>query len=377
MGAGPGLSTERGVLVKDGRPFRAVGINYFSAFNRMITRPEDMSWKEGLALLREKGIPFVRFAACGFWPADWSLYQKDPDRYFALLDAFVREAERQKIGLVPSMFWYFATLPDLAGEPMAGWGDPASRTHAIMRQYVADVVGRYKDSPAIWAWEFGNEYRLQVDLPGPEQGLPYVAPRLGTPTTRTAQDKLERAAVDVAQREFARAVRRLDSHRLLITGESIPRPFAWHLMKEKRWERDTPEQMTAMLLGDNADPYDCLSIHFYPDKNHVFFEPPASLRELIAVCMRAAAHAGKPLFIGEFGASDELAADKVRAHVTEMLDIIVELRVPLSALWVYDLPMQEGTYNVTTHNHRAWMLDALSEANRLLQRSASSVPAGG
>ncbi len=170
-----------------------------------------------------------------------------------------------------------------------------------------------------------------------------------------------------AQREFARAVRRIDPHRLLITGDSIPRPYAYHLMKAPRWERDTPAQTAAMLLGDNADPYDSISIHLYPNKDHEFFEPRATLRELMRFCQETAVGAGKPLFVGEFGASEELGADKVRQYVTEMLDTLIELRVPLSALWVYDLSSQDGTYNVTSSNNRAWMLDAVGEANRRVQ----------
>jgi endo-1,4-beta-mannosidase len=34
-----------------------------------------------------------------------------------------------------------------------------------MRAYVRDVVERYKDSPAVWGWEFGNEYNIPTDLP--------------------------------------------------------------------------------------------------------------------------------------------------------------------------------------------------------------------
>lgn len=365
--APPGLSVDRGVLMKDGRAYRGIGVNYFSAFIRTLSDSGDVSYRSGLAALRERGIPFIRFACNGFWAADWSLYLRERPRYFERLDAFVQEAERQGIGLIPSFFWYFATVPDAAGEPVDQWGHPASKTHTLMRQYVADVVGRYRDSPAIWAWEFGNEHRLQIDLPGAGQGLPYVAPQLGTPTTRSARDKLPREAVECAQREFGRAVRRIDAHRLLITGDSIPRPFAYHLMTGQKWERDTPAQTAAMLLRDNADPYDGLSIHLYPNRDHEFFEPPAPLRELLRMCHETGIAAGKPLFVGEFGASDEMGPEQVRVYVRQMLETIVELRIPLAALWVYDLPQQDGTYNVTAENHRSWMLDAVAEANRRMR----------
>ncbi len=368
----PGLHAVDGVLMKGGRPYRGIGVNYFSAFIRTLARQDDLSYKRGMAALREKTIPFIRFTPNGFWAAEWSLYMKDRPRYFALLDEFVREAEQREIGLIPSFFWFFATVPDVVGEPVDQWGNPASKTHALMREYVADVVGRYKDSPAIWAWEFGNEYRLHVDLPGAEQGKPHVSPKLGTPTTRTARDKLDRAAAECAQREFARVVRRIDPHRLLVTGDAMVRNCAFHLMTERRWDLDTPAQTAAMLLRDTPDPYDGISIHLYPVRDWHFFDPPIDLADLLAICRDVSVASGKPLFVGEFGASEELGAEKVRSYVTKMLDAIVSLRIPLAALWVYDLPMQEGTHNVTTENGRAWMLDAVGEANGRIGLDRSS-----
>lgn len=357
--------------MKDNRPLRAVGINYFDAFLRVLDRTEDRGYVEGFAALRERDIPFVRFTPNGFWPSQWSLWRHDRARYFELLDAFVREAERQHIGLIPSFFWFFAAVPDLAGEPVDQWGNPHSKTHALMREYTTAIVERYRGSPAIWAWEFGNEHRLQVDLPGEKQGLPHAVPKLGTPATRGPRDKLDRTAVECAQREFGRLVRRLDPHRVIVTGDAMVRSCAFHLMTRKQWVRDTPAQTTAMILRDNPDPFDCLSIHLYPSRDEQFFDPPASLPDLLRVCQEAAVASGKPLFLGEFGVSDELGEAEMHRYMDQYLSTIVELQIPLSALWVYDLKSQNGTYNITPTNSRAWMLDAISAANRRLNSPAT------
>ena len=370
----PGLYVQNGVLMKDGRPYRGVGINYFSAFNRVLHDPADTSYRQGLASLRSAGVPFIRFSLNGFWPAEWKLYMKDRGQFFSRLDAFVRETEGLGIGLVPSFFWQFGAVPDLVGEPMDQWGNPDSKTHAFMREYVRAVVTRYLDSPAIWAWEFGNEFRLQVDLPGQDKGVPAAVPQLGTPATRSARDKMQRSAVECAQREFARLVRQIDPYRVLVTGDSSPRCSAYHLHTKGAWDRDTPAQWAAMLLRDNPDPYDSISIHIYPEADREFFEPRASLPDLLRVCQDVAAAAGKPLFVGEFGASRELGADRAKQYVVGMLDAIVDLRIPLAALWVYDLPMQDDSYNVTPANDRSWMLDAISQTNRRVQGGLSSMP---
>ena len=62
-----------GVILKDGRAWRGIGINYFSAFNRLIVNGDDASSFSGLAVLAKHKIPFIRFACCGFWPNDWNL----------------------------------------------------------------------------------------------------------------------------------------------------------------------------------------------------------------------------------------------------------------------------------------------------------------
>jgi len=108
-----GLSVVKGKLLLDGKPYRAMGINYFSGFCRVTRDPDDTSFREGLATLKKYEIPFIRFAACGFWPADWKLYQTDKERYFAILDDFVRTAESHGIGLIPCLFWHFQTIPVL------------------------------------------------------------------------------------------------------------------------------------------------------------------------------------------------------------------------------------------------------------------------
>jgi cellulase (glycosyl hydrolase family 5) len=363
-----GLVVEGGILNKDGMPYRGIGVNYFNAFLRTLTKPGDDTYRQGFQTLRQQyDIPFIRFNAGGFWPSNWKLYLEDKQRYFALMDAFVQEAEDQGLGLIPSLFWYYACVPDLVGEPMDQWGNPQSKTHAFMRAYVGEVVGRYKDSPAVWAWEFGNEYLLTVDLPGPEQGLPKIVPQFGTPPERSPRDKMQRLWVETAYQEFAKAVRALDPHRLLITGDALPRACAHHLQTERAWKKDTRRQWTRMLLRSSPDRFGCVSIHVYPQRDGEYFPEQVGLRTLLGVCHDAAATAGKPLFVGEFGACRELGQEQARARLDELLDALLQLKIPLAALWVYDLPHQDKTCNVTADNDRAYMLDALRAANTAIQ----------
>ena len=88
--------------------------------------------------------------------------------------------------------------------------------------------------------------------------------------------------------------------------------------------------------------------------------------------MEACVEAKKPLFVGEFGVpeNDSFDGDPRQEH-KEILDAIVECEVPLAAIWVFDLPMQENFINISPTNHRAYLLDELTKANERLQRKNS------
>ena len=350
----PGLYVRAdGVLCKDEAPYRGIGVNYFDAFARTLKNPDDTSYEAGFRLLADHGIPFARFMCGGFWPVDMQLYRENPARYFELLDGVVRAAERHHVGLIPSLFWSLPTVPDLVGEPCDQWGNPASKTHALLRTYTREVVTRYRDSPALWGWEFGNEYNLAADLPNAREHLPPIAAQLGTPPARSERDILTHEMVRMAFRAFAREVRRYDRTRIICTGNSIPRPSAWHQRHEGTWTKDSPEQFAEMLSGDNPDPVDTISVHLYEDAARHLGE-----------AMEVAKRAGKPLFVGEFGVQGPEAAEPFHS----LLRRIEEARVPLAALWVFDYQAQPA-WNVHADNERSDQLQAIAAANRRLQRT--------
>ena len=346
-----GLSVRAdGVLLREGRPYRAIGVNYFDAFGRVLHNPKDESFDAGLKTLAQRGIPFARIRGCGFWPSEQKLYQQDLAEFFRRFDKVVRSAERQGVGLIPSLFWHVSTVPDLVGEPVNRWGDPRSKTHEYLRQYVRDVVTRYRSSPAIWGWEFGNECNLSADLPNAAQHRPPIVPGLGTPPTRGPEDELSFDNVRTALAAFAREVRKYDPQRMIVTGNSIPRGSAWHNWKEKNWTADTPEEFATMLRGDNPDPTGTLCIHIYDD----------AVKQLPAV-MELSRRWKRPLFVGEFGVCG--GSEKSGPEFRALLSAIEKAEVPLAALWGYDFPGQNDTWNVTATNDRAYQLQAIGEAN--------------
>ena len=354
---GPGLSVRDGTLLKDGTPYRGIGVNYFDAFARTLKDHNDTSYETGFRVLAENGIPLARFMCGGFWPADMRLYVENKARYFELLDGVVRAAEKHGIGLIPSLFWYLATVPDLVGESCDQWGNPASKTHEFMRTYTREVVSRYRDSPTIWGWEFGNEYNLSADLPNAKEHLPAIVTRLGTPAIRSDRDVLTHEMLRTALHEFAEEVRKDDPTRMICTGNSIPRPSAWHQMHEGTWAKDSPDQFAQTLAGDNPDPIDTVSVHVYRD----------AIDRLVEA-VQAARKCGKPLFVGEFGVSGE-GPDVVK-QFESLLRHIEEMQVPLAALWVFDYQGQ-SEWTVRPDHSRSYQLAAIAEANRHMQRAVN------
>jgi len=353
-----GLSVRKdGVLIKDGRPYRAIGVNYFNAFCRHLKDPQDTGFEAGFKALAEAKIPFVRMMGCAFWPTEQKPYQENKEEFFRRFDAVVKAAEQHGIGLIPSLFWNVATVPDLVGEPVSEWGNPQSKTHEYMRAYVKDVVTRYKDSPAIWGWEFGNEFNLGANLPNAAQHRPQVVPQLGTAKSRSEKDEWTYEIVRAAFAAFAAEVRRYDPHRVISTGDSFPRDCAWHNWKEKKWTKDTPEQFAEMLLGDNPDPVSIVSAHAYGDE-------AGRIRQAGAITAKA----GKPLFVGEFGAPGP--QEKSEKEFQALLKAVEETEVPLAALWVYDFGHQKD-WCVTAANERSYQLRAISAANERIRAALS------
>ena len=341
-------------VLRDGRPYRAIGVNYFDCFLRFLREEEDTAFEAGFATLERYRIPFARFCATGFTPRDMRLYQDDREEYFRRLDAVVEAAEDHGVGLIPSLFWRYTCVPELVGEPASAWGDVHSKTHAWMRRYTREVVARYVNSPALWMWEMGNEYGLKVLLPPRPQPAPGEGKTVKS-WDRPAHEVLRYEEMRTAFREFAREVRKLDPFRPICTGESVPRPFAWHQERENTWEQDTREQFDEVLALAHPDPINVVSVHLYQNRD----------LERLEWILDGARKIGKPVFVGEFGA---LGFDQdTRRHFQNLLNTWVHSEVALAALWVFAYD-RRPEYEVTDSNERSYQLEAIMQANDQLQR---------
>lgn len=363
LGASPlGLYVEDGQLMRNGDPFRAMGINYFDCFVESLAGDQVPGYVEGFRVLKKDyQIPFLRFMAGPYAHTGWQLYVDDPETYFAKFDQLVAAAEEAGIGLIPSLFWYVATMPDLAGEPLSALGDPDSRCRRFMRRYAIEVVSRYKNSPAIWGWELGNEWLLFADLPGLNH-LP--KPRIGTREKRGPEDKLLRPMILDAYKDFHRTVRSIDPHRIIVTGDSITRAQAWHNRHKDAWGQDSREQWREIFLADTPDCYDVASFHLYASADKGYFSAKdlpleAFVHEVAAFCRED----GKVIWCGELGMPG--TDDDARNLFFRMMGAVESNGIDLSAIWNFK---PQGTaqaeWDISPVGTRAYMLDAVRDLNR-------------
>jgi len=365
----PGLYVENGVLMRKGKPYHAIGANYFNLFYRRLLDSKDTSYREGLKKLSEKSnVPFVRFNCNGFWPTEWKLYMTHKPKFFRQLDDVVKYAEKYNIGLIPSFFFHNPTVPDLVKEHIDQFGNTNSKTIKLIRQFTKDVVTRYKDSPAIWGWEFGNEGTLPIDLPNASEMRPHIWEVLGTPKKRTKRDEITSQHLITAYKEFANTIRKYDKDRIILSGNSEPRFCAWHNSNERSWKEDSPKQFGEIFLRDNPDPMDTLTARLYPAKIDKYPSGAKNVDQLVKIMMKWSKKSKKPLFIGEFGAQNSLGKKKMKKVFKEIVAAIEKNKVPLSAFWVYDHPNQDDEWNINFKNDRAYMIQMVTEANARMMK---------
>jgi len=236
---------EDGHFYKEGLPYRGVGANYFDLFRRVMREPTNTTSLAGLERLSKEGIPFVRFAG-PFSAQEWKSYVENKEEYLKRLDLVFHKAEEVKMGLIPSFFWTL-TLCETVNEPRDQWGNPESKTAALMREYVKDICTRYGKSQALWAYEFGNEMNLSADLPNAAQFRPKNGSEKDDVTSKILVSMLS---------DFAKEVRKYDPQRAIISGNSHARASSWNNTASKSWKSDTQEQAKEIILRDNPAPLD-------------------------------------------------------------------------------------------------------------------------
>ena len=130
---------------------------------------------------------------------------------------------------------------------------------------------------------------------------------------------------------------------------------------------DSREECAEILLRDNPDPFRMLCLHVYPKEDNKYPAEAVDLTDVVRTMQTISLKAGKPLFIGEFGAPLTLGQSEERRRFLEIVNAIEASKVPLSAFWVFDHARQDKNWNVTFDNNRHYMLKVVAETNQRMK----------
>ena len=378
------IVAEDGTLMLGGKPFYAFGENNYGTFARW-TEGDDKDWfREAIPLFKEYNIPFIRCPFSGYSPDYYTAFDASPSKYLQMMDEVVKCAEENQLGLIVSLAWLEIAIPTHVGEKRSAFGDPNSKTIQYSKYYVSKIVERFKDSPAVWGWEIGNEYNLGADLCDPS--LKNWAPTYFTVGEVNGFDYYTSTELNCYYSEIAKTIREIDPDRMISNGNGEMRSFAYasyinstqHINQENHtWEVDwtcnSRDEFYFMSEFLTPDPMDTLSFHFQHATlgsstpsyiltfNPLRDEGIMDLTGYLSLYADACKNMKKACYFGEFGDMLDMNNAPDRAEKFQyVMDCIKEAGIQLASAWHYQ--------DVTTEGLHGENLTMIGEMNTLYQQ---------
>ena len=370
-----GLYLENGQMKYDGKNFYGLGVNYYSLFNYTFTH----KWSTevpcaALEKLAEYDVKVIRFSCeppSTFGATKWDWYFQKKDRYFQTLDTLVNKAEEVGIGLIVEFFGDLYNIANYYDEPLASSvRDENSKSSKFRRDYVKEVVTRYKDSPAVYGWEFGNELAWNELLPKSVKKAPALPPNSSRPS-RTEDDILGLEEVEILYSSFASTVKEYDPYnRIVGSGDQSLRSTAYNACHRDMFNTDTIEEHREILAAINPDGMDAVCMHRYadgvkikeqPDKLNLLDGSKVELigedgksfvlydtwQEYFRYMLDESKRLGKTCYLGEAGwmyidAKEHQTYEDALSAIEGIAQAAYEAKFPLILFWNYD-PLTQQT----------------------------------
>lgn len=265
--SGYGLQVnEEGIITLNGKPFYGYGVNFHPAFHLALDKQffGDMHTdiEAHFKKLASEGIPVMRINFNVFYGKDVGLWDKEAskDRWFGAMDYIIALAEKYNIGIIASLFWDVNAFCDYTGDKLDMITSPDSASTLLRMKYIKEVVGRYKYSPAIYAWEIGNELNLAVDIKNTEFVGTDGTKKMFTSEMLTAYYKL-----------IGEAIRAEDPYRMITGGDAAPRLCSMALYRSKGtvWQpNNSYEENRTTFEWYTPAPLNTISLH-YPELEYM------------------------------------------------------------------------------------------------------------
>jgi hypothetical protein len=390
---------------RNGAPVRGIGVNHWGSFiNEITSLGVTSDFNADLTAIKQTwGLPFVRVAVGMYsrstWYNQWKLAKT---AFYAKLDAYVAKAEALNLGIVAVLVWgprgFTDACYDISGEfqPVKNLAYKHTPAWQQFEEFVTEVVSRYKNSPAIWAWELGNEVvnsvgaeyysTWKLDGTGVDGGSTALPANLNWGTRPSGgsyqpTDKMNMMEWQRFSTEFVALVNRLDENqRAIMSGSPIGNSFAVNAQTSNTLAADTLTQWNGTTAATEFLPwvafrdkaFNCVVQHIYPMNpadSRFFNGGEKTQAELITLSKGWADQVNRPLFLGEWGATywgdpvDETSTNLAteQANFNSALAAIVSSAVPLSAVWNYGGDLAGAS---------PWMRWKLTAPERLYQLQA-------
>jgi hypothetical protein len=304
-----------------------IGINYYDAFVRFI-KDNDSSFEKKFKVLKDLNITYIRINGSGFFSAnDWQFYLKHQDIYFKKLDFFIKKAEENNLKIIFSMFWKYDAIPKLMNENIEkAYSNSHSKTFKFMKSYIKEIVRRYHNSKAIYIWELGNEYNLQINI----KYKKIKNKRL----KRKKENIFKLSYLHNLMKIFRNEIKKYDKIHLIETGNSIPRTYIYNYQITKK----NYKSILIKILKDENKDADLISVHIYPWslKKRNYFKYFQNIDNFLKFLKNLSIKTNKKIYIGEFGDCKIAKKYKKETYFIDFLKLLKKYNIFLSTYWVYD-----------------------------------------
>lgn len=387
-----------------GREVRGIGVNHWGVFINELAplgAPSDFN-ADFTSIKQTWGLPFVRCAVGMYSRTTWyNQWHLNKPAFYGKLDALVAKAEALGLGIVAVLVWgprgFVDTCYDVYGtfQPVKNLAYQHTKAWELFETFVTEVITRYKNSPAIWGWELGNEVvnsvgaeyhpSWKLDGTGTDGGGTALPANLNWGTrpgggTYSPTDKMSMPEWLKFSQDFVSLVNRLDEHRRCIfSGSPIGNSFAVKVQTSNTLAADTQADWSGVpategipWLAYREKAFNTITQHIYPmslGDSRFFGGGEKTNGELIALSKGWSDQAGKPFFLGEWGATywgdavDESSTNLTTetANFNSALNAIVSASIRMSAAWNYGGDLSGAA---------PWMRWKLSAPERVYQMTA-------
>jgi len=252
-------------MTYNGKVVNWQGVNYFGLLRTcynlgqgVVTEDRIQNVFRGLEDLAAYNVKAIRFSTAFFYESEYKncLMRYDEaageyvvdkakeEQYIYTLKRLYNKAASLNIGLIPSVFWTMGHHTLFPGETES---DAIANENAKSYQfgvYLQDLLlEHFNDHPALFMWEYGNEWNLAVDH------------------AAISSDTLIKGRSAWAK-QIAGA--NTEYNRVIASGDATLRAAQYHLRYEQNWTEDTMLQYGQALRELNSG-ITAVSTHLYPN----------------------------------------------------------------------------------------------------------------